>query len=230
MQLILAIVQPEEADELVSTLTEHGFVTSTLASTGGFLKRGNITVLTETDDPRASDVMNIIEACCKRRPAVADQMPSPSMSRTSEWAPHLSLSPIRRATGGATIFTLAVRELHRIPDDEIYSESISHETEPPAPGAPHHMNLAVVLIESSRGASLTSALVASGFAVTRLEPREHATCRTSTLLLGIEDTRVSQAIALVHRSCRAADHRPRTAEPAAPTVIYIVEVAQCYRI
>jgi len=94
MHLIFAIVQPDDADQLASKLAECGFVATTLASTGGFLRRGNISVLIETDDPRTSEAIDIIKTCCKRLPAVVDQMPSASMSRASEWAPHLSLSPI----------------------------------------------------------------------------------------------------------------------------------------
>jgi uncharacterized protein YaaQ len=45
MKLIIAIVHDDDAMELISSLTESGFSVTKLATTGGFLKAGNTTLL-----------------------------------------------------------------------------------------------------------------------------------------------------------------------------------------
>ena len=45
MKLVVAIVQDQDAPNLVENLTEKEFRVTKLASTGGFLKAGNTTLL-----------------------------------------------------------------------------------------------------------------------------------------------------------------------------------------
>ena len=45
MKLIIAIVQDEDAGHLVSALMEGGFGVTKLATTGGFLRSGNTTLI-----------------------------------------------------------------------------------------------------------------------------------------------------------------------------------------
>ena len=45
MKLIIAIVQDEDAGRLVSELMDNGFGVTKLATTGGFLRAGNTTLL-----------------------------------------------------------------------------------------------------------------------------------------------------------------------------------------
>ncbi|MBP3652308.1 MAG: cyclic-di-AMP receptor, partial [Clostridia bacterium] len=52
MKLIIAIVQDEDASRLVSKLMAEGFGATKLATTGGFLRSGNTTLLTGVDDDK----------------------------------------------------------------------------------------------------------------------------------------------------------------------------------
>ena len=52
MKLIIAIVQDEDANRLVSSLMEAGFGATKLATTGGFLRAGNTTLLIGVEDER----------------------------------------------------------------------------------------------------------------------------------------------------------------------------------
>lgn len=45
MKLIVAIVQDEDAGRLVSALMDKGFGVTKLATTGGFLRAGNTTLI-----------------------------------------------------------------------------------------------------------------------------------------------------------------------------------------
>lgn len=52
MKLIIAIVQDEDASRLVSSLMNEGFGVTKLATTGGFLRAGNTTLLVGVEDER----------------------------------------------------------------------------------------------------------------------------------------------------------------------------------
>jgi len=56
MKLIVAIVQDQDAHALQTILIESGFGVTRLASTGGFLKDGNTTLLTGVKQDRVEEV------------------------------------------------------------------------------------------------------------------------------------------------------------------------------
>ncbi len=45
MKLVIAIVQDDDASDLIDEITEDGFRVTKLATTGGFLKAGNTTLM-----------------------------------------------------------------------------------------------------------------------------------------------------------------------------------------
>ena len=51
MKLIVAIVQDEDAGRLVSALMDKGFGVTKLATTGGFLRAGNTTLISRVHHP-----------------------------------------------------------------------------------------------------------------------------------------------------------------------------------
>ena len=61
MKLIIAIVQDEDASRLVGQLMNDGFGVTKLATTGGFLKAGNITMIIGTEDEKVQEVIDIID-------------------------------------------------------------------------------------------------------------------------------------------------------------------------
>ena len=52
MKLIIAIVQDEDSSKLLSKLMQQGFGVTKLATTGGFLRAGNTTLLLGVDEDR----------------------------------------------------------------------------------------------------------------------------------------------------------------------------------
>jgi uncharacterized protein YaaQ len=57
MKLIIAIIQDEHANKVIRELTDSKFRVTKLASTGGFLKSGNTTLLIGSED----DKINLVE-------------------------------------------------------------------------------------------------------------------------------------------------------------------------
>ena len=59
-KLIIAVVQNDDADSVVDALLENDFRTTRLASTGGFLRRGNTTLLIGAFEDQIDSVLNLI--------------------------------------------------------------------------------------------------------------------------------------------------------------------------
>ena len=67
MKLIIAIVQDQDVPSLIDDLTEKEFRVTKLASTGGFLKSGNTTLLMGVEEELVKEAIKIIEDNCKTR-------------------------------------------------------------------------------------------------------------------------------------------------------------------
>lgn len=105
MKLIIAIVQDEDASRLVSNLMNEGFGVTKLATTGGFLRAGNTTLLVGVDEEKFDAAMHVIEKVCKSRKQIATS-PTPTSGATGVYVPY----PIEVMVGGATVFVLNVEQ------------------------------------------------------------------------------------------------------------------------
>ena len=103
MKLVVAIVQDEDATRLVGALMDEGYGVTKLATTGGFLKSGNTTLLVGVEDNRFEGCMAIIEKVCKSRKQIATS-PITMGGSSGIYASY----PIEVTVGGATVFVLTV--------------------------------------------------------------------------------------------------------------------------
>ena len=67
MKLVIAIVQDDDAMDLIEELTDKNYRVTKLATTGGFLKSGNTTLMIGVEKEVVDKVINIIEDVCKKR-------------------------------------------------------------------------------------------------------------------------------------------------------------------
>ena len=109
MKLIVAIVQDEDASRLVSSLMNEGFGVTKLATTGGFLRAGNTTLLVGVEDERFDAAMGVIEKVCKSRKQMATA-PTPMAGVSGMYSPY----PIVVTVGGATVFVLTVDQFVKL--------------------------------------------------------------------------------------------------------------------
>ncbi len=103
MKMIIAIVQDEDSSALVGSLMSEGYSVTKLATTGGFLRAGNTTLLMGVSDEKLDGAMQIIEKVCKSRKQIASS-PSPVAGGTGAYVPY----PVEVMVGGATVFVLNV--------------------------------------------------------------------------------------------------------------------------
>ena len=60
MKLLVAIIRARDIDNVLSALIEADFGVTHIASTGGFLRRGNATLLIATEEDRVQAAMDVI--------------------------------------------------------------------------------------------------------------------------------------------------------------------------
>ncbi len=108
MKLIVAIVQDQDSANLIEDLTDKEFRVTKLASTGGFLKAGNTTLLIGVEDAQVGDVIKLIEDNCKTREITTSLLTIAMPGDT--FIPY----PLEVKVGGATVFVLDVERHVRI--------------------------------------------------------------------------------------------------------------------
>lgn len=64
MQLIFAIVRDRDDANVINQLIAHGHRVTRVASTGGFLRRGNVTLLIGTEADQVQAVIDTIREAC----------------------------------------------------------------------------------------------------------------------------------------------------------------------
>ena len=109
MKLVVAIVHGEDADRLVTSLTEKDYRVTRLQSQGGFLKQSNAIVLVGVDEPQVEDVLGTIREKCKSRTELIN--PIPPIMEPGEF---LMPQPVEVTFGGATVFVLDVLRHERL--------------------------------------------------------------------------------------------------------------------
>ena len=82
-----------------------GYSATKLATTGGFLRSGNTTLLIGVDDDRLEGCLHIIEKLCKSRRQIATS-PITAGGAVGMYA-HM---PIEVTVGGATVFVMDVAQ------------------------------------------------------------------------------------------------------------------------
>ncbi|MDP4177828.1 MAG: cyclic-di-AMP receptor [Bacillota bacterium] len=103
MKLIIAIVQDDDAGELIATLNEEGHRVTKLATTGGFLKSGNTTVMIGVEEESVDEVLKVVENVCKTREQVVTS-PTTIAGSSGVYVPY----PVEIEIGGATVFVVDV--------------------------------------------------------------------------------------------------------------------------
>ena len=111
MKLVLAIVQDDDGIDLIEELTDKDYRVTKLATTGGFLKSGNTTLMIGVEEKEVKNLINVIEDVCKRRKEmVPTSTPNTIGTNSGMYVPY----PIEVEVGGATIFVLDVDQFYKV--------------------------------------------------------------------------------------------------------------------
>ncbi len=108
MKLILAFVQDQDADATIQALNEAGHRVTRVASTGGFFRVGNTTLLIGVNDLAVDSVVNILKETCERRTRLIPAGPNIVESAAMMGA------FVEVEVGGATVFVLNVEHFEQV--------------------------------------------------------------------------------------------------------------------
>ena len=109
MKLVIAVVQDNYADDLIDVITEAGHGVTKLATTGGFLKSGNTTLMIGVKKEEVEKVISIIKDVCRKRNQVITTH-SPVTATTGVYVPYT----VEVEVGGATVFVVDVDQFIKI--------------------------------------------------------------------------------------------------------------------
>lgn len=107
MKLILAIVSNDDSSAVISLLTSNKFQVTRLATTGGFLRAGNTTLIVGVEDNLVEKCIELIGSEAKKRNGVV------TINESHDFGRYASI-PTNVVMGGATIFVLDVEQFYKL--------------------------------------------------------------------------------------------------------------------
>lgn len=107
MKLIIAIVNNDDYHAVQGEITRNGFSATKLATSGGFLRVGNATLLIGAEDEKVNDVIEIIRQFSSKRTQMVETTPSFANEA-------FMTMPVEVTVGGATVFVLDVAQFFKL--------------------------------------------------------------------------------------------------------------------
>ena len=107
MKLLIAIVNNEGASLVISELNKAGFMVTKLATSGGFLRAGNVTMLTGVEDEKVGDALAVIEEFSSQRKQITPV-------NSTYIGDSMLTVPVEVSVGGATVFVVDVEQFYKI--------------------------------------------------------------------------------------------------------------------
>jgi uncharacterized protein YaaQ len=106
--LVISVVNSDDAQTLVSALLAKGHRVTRMATSGGFLRMGNVTLLCGVADDRLDSVLETVQACCHTRVEREYPLPPALQPEELDWT-----EPLPIEIGGATVFIFDVERFER---------------------------------------------------------------------------------------------------------------------
>jgi uncharacterized protein YaaQ len=212
VQLMLAIVQSEDADLLTKRLNSAGFELTRLNTVGGFLASGNMTLLVAMEDHQVEAVLDVIRLTCRTRRRFINPLPAGAEPA------HLALAapayPLEVQVGGATVFCFPLKRFVHLGRGVSPAGAQPRFPEQSDRGA-NIMNLVLSIVQNEDAEPVTRALLAAGHRVTRINTAGGFLRRGNvTLLVGVDETQVDDVLRIIGANCRP---QPQTASAETPT-------------
>ena len=108
MKLIVAVIHDRDQKRTSDSLLKAGYKFTKIASTGGFLREGNITMLIGADEEQVQQVMAILDESSRAREQYVNVLP-PEATPIGTFL----TNPVKVQVGGAIAFVLNVEQFNR---------------------------------------------------------------------------------------------------------------------
>ncbi len=106
MKMVVAIMNSDDSYITQGELSNAGFQVTLLATTGGFLMKGNSTLIIGVEDEKVEDVLKIVKSGGHRRKQLVPALPIHGSDA-------FSAQPLEVTVGGATVFVLDVEQFEK---------------------------------------------------------------------------------------------------------------------
>jgi uncharacterized protein YaaQ len=110
LKLVLIIAGAADGDRLITSLISRGLSATKIASQGGFLRRGSVTILSGVEDHEVDGVLALTRKECRSRIEV---LPTTGLPVFEELPLATAKQPLEVRVGGATVFVLPVDRFER---------------------------------------------------------------------------------------------------------------------
>ena len=107
--MVVAIMHGDDADDCIEALADGGIPTTRLDSRGGFLQKGNATLLCGVAEAQVDVVMAVLRQHSKNRTEILTPMP-PIVEPGDVYVPY----PLEVEVGGAVVFVLDVERFEKL--------------------------------------------------------------------------------------------------------------------
>ena len=104
MKLVYIIVRQDNESDVVNALIKQNYMITKLATSGGFLRRGNTTLFSCMDDDKVDKAIEIVKSECGKRQKIEVDMPVNLPSTAINY----TTLPTTIEIGGATIIVTDV--------------------------------------------------------------------------------------------------------------------------
>lgn len=181
--LVLAIVQHDDADAAIGALTRAGFGVTVIASVGGFLRAGNVTLLIGLNARQVEHVRAVLQQTCHRR------------------AIH---TPVETSIGSATMFVLSVARYVHIGADRAIVDVAR------APSTPGTLQMILAIVAQEQVESTVAMLTDWSYRATIINTTGGFWRRgNTTLLVGVRAERVDSIVKQICRLGETNSSEPR---------------------
>jgi uncharacterized protein YaaQ len=247
MQLLIVIAQDEDADSLSGRLNAAGLRATKIDTVGGFLARGNVTLLVGVDDQRVEDVLDVIRATCRARRRYINPLLSVADSvSTTVTGP---IIPMEVEVGGAVVFSLPLKQFVLKPgrgaqpapagDSLAGAPALRMGLQADTTGEGRsadeggRMNLVLSIVRKEDADMVVGGLLAAGYRVTRINTAGTFLRRGNvTLLIGVEEEKVDAVLRIIETSCRRREEVSPVSEgmPRYSATTFVLDVARLVRV
>ena len=108
LKLVIIIASDADADRLMKQLVEQGYPATKVSSTGGFLRRGNATILSGVEANEVDQVLAMVRAECHSRTEFVPVQTLPFFSESN-----VPSEPVEVRVGGAIVFVVNVEQFEK---------------------------------------------------------------------------------------------------------------------
>lgn len=108
LKLVIIIASDTDADRLMKALIQQGFPATKVSSTGGFLHRGNATILSGIEAGEVEAVLAMVRAECHARNEYVPVQTLPFFGEGTALS-----EPVEVRVGGAIVFVVNVERFEK---------------------------------------------------------------------------------------------------------------------